>query len=345
MTLREISVAVATASLLAACSDPNGSGAAPDFLHELTSEVRPWNHDEFDVENDKFTFGVFSDLNGGERDGVFNVAMAQLSLLRPEFILSIGDLIDGGTEDRIRLKAEWDSFVQRADKAIAPVFYVGGNHDLTNQTMRDVWMERFGARYYHFIYKNVLFLVLDSEDFGAKRMHEIYHARVEYVEIKDGLKPGVLAETKYAGMPESKTGEIGLQQSEYFLDVITRNADVRWTLLFMHKPVWRKQDEPEFEAIEAALLDRPYTVFNGHDHNYVHTVKNDRDHITLGTTGGTQSSNKAMSIDHVTLVTMTNDGPSIANLRMKGIFDKTGHIPLNGDDLCFEPTNGPHVSK
>jgi hypothetical protein len=29
----------------------------------------------------------------------------------------------------------------------------------------------------------------------------------------------------------------------------------------------------------------------------------------------------------------------ISNLLLSGILDKTGHIPLNGDDLCFESTN------
>ena len=43
-----------------------------------------------------------------------------------------------------------------------------------------------------------------------------------------------------------------------------------------------------------------------------------------------------MSIDHVTLVTVDDKGVDIANLRMSGIFDKTGHIPLGGDDVCFE---------
>jgi len=43
-----------------------------------------------------------------------------------------------------------------------------------------------------------------------------------------------------------------------------------------------------------------------------------------------------MSIDHVTLVTVDDKGVDIANLRMSGIFDKTGHIPLDGDDVCFE---------
>ena len=43
-----------------------------------------------------------------------------------------------------------------------------------------------------------------------------------------------------------------------------------------------------------------------------------------------------MSADHVTLVTVSKDGVDIANLKLSGIFDKTGRIPLDGDSLCFE---------
>ena len=36
------------------------------------------------------------------------------------------------------------------------------------------------------------------------------------------------------------------------------------------------------------------------------------------------------------LVTVSEEGVDIANLRMSGIFDKTGKIPAGGDELCFE---------
>ena len=52
--------------------------------------------------------------------------------------------------------------------------------------------------------------------------------------------------------------------------------------------------------------------------------------------GGLVVRAKAMAIDHVTLVTVADDGVAIANLRMSGIFDKTGVIPAEGDTLCFE---------
>ena len=41
-------------------------------------------------------------------------------------------------------------------------------------------------------------------------------------------------------------------------------------------------------------------------------------------------------MDHVTLVTVDNDGVDIAILLLAGILDKTGHVPLDGDDVCFE---------
>ena len=94
---------------------------------------------------------MFSDLTGGEREGVFEVAVAQLNLLRPELILNVGDLIEGGSDDLAELDRQWDWFDERAGKARAPIFYVGGNHDLTGQVLRDVWEERLGARYYHFV--------------------------------------------------------------------------------------------------------------------------------------------------------------------------------------------------
>ena len=313
------------------------SGTVPTaFQHNLNERPTPWTHNRFDNAEDKFTFAIFSDLNGGEREKVFEVAVAQLSLLRPELILSVGDLIDGGTENRETLRQEWESFDVRASRAVAPVFKVGGNHDLTNLTMRDVWMERYGARYYHFIYKNVLFLALDSEDYSDERMQEIYEARAEYLELRDSMEPEQVKEMKYMKMPERATGEMGKEQSDFFLKVIAEHPNVDWTFLFMHKPVWLKGNDPEFATIESALSNRPYTLFNGHFHSYSHTIKNGRDYIMLGTTGGSQNAGNVMSFDHVTMVTVTKDGPTIGNLKLDGILDKTGHIPANGDSLCFQ---------
>ena len=64
--------------------------------------------------------------------------------------------------------------------------------------------------------------------------------------------------------------------------------------------------------------------------------RRNHDYIQLGTTGGVQLAGKEKAVDHITLVTVSDSGVDIANLEMGGIFDKSGHIPLNGEELCFE---------
>lgn len=339
--MRSIILGALTAACLAACAGPAPEPAAPAglgpvFSHQVAGAAMPWTHEDFDNDAASFTFAVFSDLTGGERDGVFSIAVEQLRLLRPEFIISVGDLIEGGTEDRGQLEREWASFDERAERAHAPVFYVGGNHDLINPVQWEVWDARYGKRYYHFVYRDVLFLVLDTEDNPAGRQQEIHEKRLEALRRVESEGWGVYPETEYAKMPETATGRIGAGQSEYFIEVLRRHPGVRWTFLFMHKPVWLRPQEEHFLAIETTLVERPYTVFNGHNHAYLHRSRMGRDYIQLGTTGGVQQPGKEMAVDHVTLVTVSQDGVDIANLRLSGIFDKTGKIPLNGEALCFE---------
>jgi hypothetical protein len=140
----------------------------------------------------------------------------------------------------------------------------------------------------------------------------------------------------FFAMPELYTGDIGPAQSAYFLRVLAEHPEVRWTMLFMHKPVWSDDNDPEFVAIESALSNRPYTLFNGHLHTMSHTTKNGRDYIMLGTTGGGQNDSDEMSFDHITLVTMADGAPSIAHIRLDGILDKSGRVPDGGESLCFQ---------
>jgi hypothetical protein len=104
----------------------------------------------------------------------------------------------------------------------------------------------------------------------------------------------------------------------------------------MHKPVWKREGVGNLSRIEAALKNRNYTLFNGHLHDYSYTKQNDRDYIMLATTSGGQNPKSKNSFDHITLVSMSNEGPVIANLRMDGILDKTAKIPLNGEQFCFQ---------
>ena len=241
--------------------------------------------------------------------------------------MSIGDLIDGGTEDLSILKKEWDSFDNRASKLDIPFFYLGGNHDLTNPIMREFWKQRFGPRYYHFVYEDVLFLMIDSEDFEEERMKEIYHARAKALKIINGVIEGKYTDSEYYHMLERRTGAMSNSQFEYYKQVLDKYQNVRWTFVLMHKPMWTREDEKGFGRLENLLKDRPYTVINGHVHSFSHRIKNNRDYIILGTTGGAQKEGDSAAFDHFTLVRMAKEKPIITHLKMSGILDETGRIP------------------
>jgi UDP-2,3-diacylglucosamine pyrophosphatase LpxH len=299
----------------------------PQFEHDLSSGPKPWTSETFESTEEDFTFAIISDLSGGERPGVYSTAVAQLNRLDPTFVLSVGDLIDGGTEDTTQLDLEWDSFAQRTAQLKMPFFYLGGNHDLTNPVMRSFWKNRFGPRYYHFVYENVLFLMLDSEDYEEKRMQEIYEARAKALKILDGTVEGVYEESAYFQMKERSTGAISAEQTAYFQNILEQYPNVKWTFVLMHKPLWMREDTQGLGELEQSLNDREYTVINGHFHAFSHRKRQGKDYLILGTTGGSQNKTNPMAFDHLTLVRMS-DEPIITPLKMNGVLDETGQVPL-----------------
>lgn len=78
-------------------------------------------------------------------------------------MINIGDLIDGNTEDRAAVLGQCEEIRPSIEGSSMPLIYVPGNHDLGNETMRAIGRERYGAHYYHFVYRNVLFIVLNTE--------------------------------------------------------------------------------------------------------------------------------------------------------------------------------------
>ena len=167
-----------------------------------------------------------------------------------------------------------------------PFFYVPGNHDISNSWMEMEWKRRFGKSYYYFIQKNVLFLCINTQDGGSSGIHD--------------------------------------EQIAYFKKAIEDNPDVRWTFVFMHRPVWQGKDGKQdgYEKIEAELSGKKYTLFSGHSHTYLKLEKQGNNHYVLGSTGGGNNlrGEKYGKFHHITWVTINNgDPPKIINLKLDGM--------------------------
>ena len=94
-----------------------------------------------------FQFGIISDRAGGIRGQVFEEGIRKLNLLNPEFIMSVGDGIQGYTEDLEQMHREWDELDAIMAASEVPFFYVPGNHDIANNVMLEEWKKRYGSPY------------------------------------------------------------------------------------------------------------------------------------------------------------------------------------------------------
>ena len=272
----------------------------------------PWSHRNFQDDPGDFRFAIVPDRGGGDYRGAFTNALRCADLMHPAFVMTVGDLINGfaGSLDGFRRQqGELTNFVS---KVRAPFFYTVGNHDIninvppkhpdSHALSSRVWHEHFGPKtYYSFTYKGCLFLVLDTME-GKGR------------EKKVGITP---------------------EQYAWARETLAKNADARWTFLFMHQPgEWSTAAWLAFE--QETLASRKYTVFAGDWHTYFHVRRHGRDYYILSVAGGV--SNMAYhhkkkgertpshlygqeygEMDHITWVTMTANGPEVVNLRLDGI--------------------------
>ncbi len=253
------------------------------FKSKVDSEAKPWTDLKFYNDPQNFQFVIVSDRTGGLRKGIFPKAVDKINMLMPEFVMSVGDLIPGYTQDSLLIDKEWKEFNSIVDNLKVPFFYLPGNHDITNKVMQKEWEKRYGKRYYSFVYKDVLFITLDSND--------------------------------------DKDHSITDKQKEFVIETLKENQNVRWTFLFMHHPVWKYDTQNRFQDIEDVLHDRQYTVFAGHEHRYLYNERNKNNYYILATTGGSSRLRGPQfgEFDHIAWVTVTDDGPVLANLELDGI--------------------------
>ena len=285
-------------SLLASCDEVGAQTQAgppqpPREQIELPEldGARPWSSAPILNDPRRFHFAIVSDHTGGHRPGIWMQAVRNLNQLRPEFVMSVGDLIEGYSEDETVIQSQWQEFLGFIDQLEMRFFFVAGNHDLSNPLMHRLWRERFGPEWYSFDYQGVHFLCLCSED------------------------------------PQTRIGE---KQLAWIEQDLAEHHDARWTFVFFHKPLWTYAERAEaagvadptnWKKVEKLLATRPHTVFAGHEHRYIQFNRQGRQYFQLATTGGGSllRGKKYGEFDHVVWMTMEADGPRVANILLDGV--------------------------
>ena len=259
----------------------------------IKSEQTPWTHLNYNNNPDRFQFAIISDFSGQIRPELVKIMVQKLNLLQPEFVMSVGDLIEGCPVNKDFTRQQFEELDSWLAPLQMPFFYVPGNHDIANKEMREVWRERYGKDYYHFVYRNVLFICLSVNEIAW--------------------------------------GHLSEEQINWVGKTLEENKDVRWTLVFMHDPLW-EYDWPDYgtkgdwDRVESLLKGRPHTAFAGHYHFYNKQQRHDHNYYILSRTAvlpGTLYPNDTGAVDtnQIAWVTMTNEGPLLVNLPLMSILD------------------------
>ena len=298
MRIPLVLLAVCMAAPLAHAHPGDEHEHAPLIEHELTGDRLPWTSDKPRFAPKDFQFVVVSDNTGSPRPDIFREAMEKADLLQPAFVISVGDLIEGYVETEEELNAQWDEFMTYLDPLSVPFFFVPGNHDVGRKLWYDVYLERVGTPHYYFVYQDVLFLVLNTND--GKDMNTGY----------------------------------GDEQLAWAKEVLEKHPDVRWTFVFQHKPFWL-QEEDWWARAEPLFEGRKHTFFAGHIHNYAYAERGNIQYVTLATTGGGSKMRGADfgEFDHLMWVTVTDEGPKMAAIALDGIFPANFRTPELAEKL------------
>lgn len=227
-------------------------------------------------------FAVIADRTGGEQKGIFEQTLKQAQTLSPDFMISIGDVIEGYTTDMQYLNEMWDEFEGIKSQIKAPFYSVPGNHDCTNDIMVQEWMKRWGYMYKYMYVDGHLFWLLNTEE----------------------------------------NGDLSAEQIAYFEKSLENFPRDKWVYIFMHRPLWKENRANGYTKLKKALKDRKnVAVFSGHEHYYLKNTVEGIDHYIVATSGGGNSlrSNNLGEFHHFFFVTVTDDGPVVSNVLYDGI--------------------------
>lgn len=200
-----------------------------------------------------FSFVVMGETAGATADSpapMFLQARNEINMLRPKFVVNLGDVVDARDGEDQVLSRRWDAFEKVRSSFDMTHFLVVGHRDVSGAASEHLFRQRYGPLWYSFDHGGRHFVVLDSEVVGQQ-------------------------------------GKIAGEQLAWLKQDLERARDAVHTFVFVHRPLWRDAATRSawLTDVHPMLASRGVdAVFAGQQRRYLRDAA--RDGVQYYVTGG-----------------------------------------------------------
>jgi 3',5'-cyclic AMP phosphodiesterase CpdA len=196
-------------------------------------------------------FAVIGDRTGSPVPGIYDQIVLEIQRLRPDLLLTVGDMVEEDSGDRDKMEAAWKEYEKIISPLSMPIHFVPGNNDIFTDATEEIYRRHAGEPYYSFDYCGIHFIMLDN-------------CRWESSE------------------------ELPAEQMAWLVDDLDKYRDAKNTIAFMHKPFWYNTTATGKPDTLHSLF-RTFgvdAVFTGHFHQYFVGEYDGIIYTGLGSSGG-----------------------------------------------------------
>lgn len=256
-----------------------------------------------------FPFVILGDRTTGNPDGlgILRQAVEEINLLRPDFVITIGDMVQGYND-----KESWDreakEYLEVMENLEVPWYPTAGNHDICwrgegrpeNEHEGD-YETVFGPAWYAMKHKDCWFIVLFTDEGDP--------------------------ETGFRTFDKPSAQMFSPRQTEWLGKMLKKAKGARQVFVFQHHPRWRGGAYgDDWQRIHKMLVEagNVQAVFAGHDHIMRYYGKRDGiEYYTIGVTGGMipDEAQKVGQKHHYFQVTVRGDSYSLAAISVGNVSD------------------------
>jgi Icc protein len=196
-----------------------------------------------------FRFAILGDRTGEAVPGAYEEAWREIDADHPDFVITVGDTIQGGQDDRA--DAQWRSI----ERTLAPyrkyrLLFVPGNHDVWSPASARLY-KRYTRRplHYSFNYKQAHFTILNN----------------------------------------SQTDVLSAEEMEFLKSDLQANSRQPLKFVFFHRPSWLFQallKSPGFPLHQIALEYGVQYIVCGHLHEMLRFELGPVTYLSMASSGG-----------------------------------------------------------